>query len=98
MPVGSDEQGGEASVVQRGQKGKELTVPFLSISLLLGNTTNECLPSINLMTSIHPFEGNVLGASMCPAWCLVLDRMSKLDMIPTFQAYDLGKGRWKTKM
>lgn len=91
--MGSDEQGREASVVQRGQKGKELRVPFLSISLLLRNTTNECLPYINLMTSIHPLEGNVLGASMCQAWCLVLDRMSKLDTIPTFQAYDLGKGR-----
>lgn len=56
-------------MVQRGQKGKELTVPFLSITLFLGNTRNECLPSMNLMTSIHPFEENLLSASMCQAQC-----------------------------
>lgn len=81
-----------------GPEGERANSP-LSVHFSAPREHHEWVPPFHQPNdNIHPFEGNVLGASMCPAWCLVLDRMSKLDIIPTFQAYDLGKGRWKTKM
>lgn len=42
------------------QKEEEVTVPFPSIPQLLSDTRNDSLPSINLVTSIHPSEENLL--------------------------------------